>query len=81
MKKCIGKEEVPRIFRNFSKYFLAGGRCHPDPPSLKRSFVIFDRGGQTRPPRSNDFLFGAADDTSAADDRPANIACDLASLL
>ena len=39
--------------------------------SLKRSFVTFDRGGQTGPPRSNDFFFGAADDTRAADDRPA----------
>ena len=36
-----------------------------DPP-LKRSFVTFDRGGQTGPPRSNDFFFGAADDTRAA---------------
>ena len=33
---------------------------------LKRSFVTFDRGGQTGPPRSNDFFFGAADDTGAA---------------
>ena len=40
-------------------------------PPLKRSFVTFDRGGQTGPPRSNDFFFGAADDTRAADDRPA----------
>ena len=32
-------------------------------PPLKRSFVTFDRGGQTGPPRSNDFFFGAADDT------------------
>ena len=65
------------------KIFLAGGRCPPDPPvfgwggkappdpPLKRSFVAFDRGGQTGPPRSNDFFFGAADDTRAADDRPA----------
>ena len=57
---------------------LAGGRCPPDPPvfgwggkarpdpPLKRSFVTFDRGGQTGPPRSNDFFFGAADDTRAA---------------
>ena len=62
---------------------MAGGRCPPDPPifgwggkappdpPLKRSFVTFDRGGQTGPPRSNDFFFGAADDTGAADDRPA----------
>ena len=64
------------ILRNFS--VLAGGRCPPDPPvfgwggkappdpPLKRSFVTFDRGGQTGPPRSNDFFFGAADDTRAA---------------
>ena len=36
-----------------------------------RSSLAFDRGGQTRPPRSNAFFFGAADDTGAADDRPA----------
>ena len=53
------------FFENFS--VLAGGP--PDPP-LKRSFVTFDRGGQTGPPRSNDFFFGAADDTCAADDLP-----------
>ena len=34
-------------------------------PSLKQSFVTFDRGGPTGPPRSNDFFFGAADDTGA----------------
>ena len=45
------------------------GKAPPD--SLKRSFVTFDQGGQTRPPRSNDFFFGAADDMRAADDRPA----------
>ena len=49
---------------------LAGGQSPPRLPP-KRSFVTFDRGGQTGPPRSNDFLFGAADDTRAADDRPA----------
>ena len=72
------------IFWHFFEKFsvLAGGRCPPDPPvfgwggkappdpPLKRSFVTFDRGGQTGPPRSNDFFFGAADDTRAADDRP-----------
>ena len=51
-------------------WFLAGGVKPPDPP-LKRSFVTVDRGGETGPPRSNDFFFGAADDTGAADDRPA----------
>ena len=67
------------FFENFS--VLAGGRCPRDPPvfgwgakappdpPLERSFVTFDRGGQTGPPRSNDFFFGAADDTRAADDR------------
>ena len=68
------------IFWYFFEQFsvLAGGRCPPDPPvfgwggkappdpPLKRSFVTFDRGGQTGPPRSNDFFFGAADDTRAA---------------
>ena len=49
--------------------FWLGGQRPPEPP-LKRSFVTFDRGGQTGPPRSNDFLFGAADDTCAADNRP-----------
>ena len=71
------------------KIFLAGGRCPPDPPvfgwggkappdpPLKRSFVTFDRGGQTGPPRSNDF-FSAPLTTRAppttvrrpSDDRP-----------
>ena len=37
------------------------GKAPSDFP-LKRSFVTFDRGGQTGPPRSNDFFFGAADD-------------------
>ena len=37
------------------KIFLAGGHCPPDHP-LKRSFVTFDRGGQTGPRRSNDFF-------------------------
>ena len=42
-----------------------GEQSLPRPP-LKWSFVTFDRGGQTGPPRSNDFFFGAADDTRAA---------------
>ena len=58
---------------------LAGGRCPPDRPNfdwggkappdppLKWSFVTFDRGGQTGPPRSNAFFFGAVDDTGAVD--------------
>ena len=64
--------------KSISPLILAGGCCPPDPPifgwggkapqttPLKRSFVTFDRGGQTGPPRSNDFFFGAADDTRAA---------------
>ena len=58
------------IFWHFFEKFsvLAGGRCPPDPPvfgwggkappdpPLKRSFVTFDRGGQTGPPRSNAFF-------------------------
>ena len=47
-----------------------GDKARPDPPP-KRSSAAFDRGGQTGPPRSNAFFFGAADDTGAADDRPA----------
>ena len=43
------------------------------PPLVKRSFVTFDRGGQTGPPRSNAFFVGAADDTGAADDGPATV--------
>ena len=39
--------------------------------SAFQTSLAFDRGGQTGPPRSNDFFFGAADDTRAADDRPA----------
>ena len=53
------------FFRFFVKFWLGGA------PPLKRSFVTFDRGGQTGPPRSNDFFFGAAGNTRAADDRPA----------
>ena len=49
---------------------LAGGANPPQAPTPKRSFVTFDRGGQTGPPRSNDFFFGAADDT-APPGRPA----------
>ena len=45
--------------------FCLGGKTPPDPP-LKRSFLTFDRGGQTGPPRSNDFFFGAADNTGTA---------------
>ena len=67
------------LFRFFEKFWLGGadppvfgwgGKAPPDHP-LKRSFVTFDRGGQTEPPRSNDLFLGAADDTRAADDRPA----------
>ena len=49
---------------------LAGGPTPPDAPP-KRLYLAFDRGGQTGPPRSNAFFFGAADDTGVADDRPA----------
>ena len=83
--ECYYLIGVTFIFFLFSKKksVLAGGRCPPDPPNFgwggkappdpppKRSFVTFDRGGQTGPPQSNDFFFGAADDTRAADDRPA----------
>ena len=50
-----------------------GNPTSKDGSPLKRSFVTFDRGGQTGPPRSNDFFFGAADDMRAADEaeRPA----------
>ena len=75
-KKCIF------FFRFFEKFwlggaapqtprFLAGGGKTPPESPLKRSFVTFDQGGQTGPPRSNDFFSGSADDTRAADDRPA----------
>ena len=50
---------------------LAGGAKPSETPPPKRSSAAFDRGGQTGPPRSNAFFFGAADDTGAADDRPA----------
>ena len=60
--------------------YLAG-KAPPAPPP-KRSFVTFDPGGQTGPPRSHSFLCavddtgaaddtGTADDTRAADDLPA----------
>ena len=39
-------------------------------PPLKRSFVTFDRGGQTGPPRSNDF-FSAPLTTRVPPGRPA----------
>ena len=35
---------------------LAEGAKPPQTPPLKRSFVTFDRGGQTGPPRSNYFF-------------------------
>ena len=55
-------DAAPQTPRN-----LAGGAKPPqNPPLLKRSFVTFDQGGQTGPPRSNDLFFGAADDTRAA---------------
>ena len=72
-----------KIFEKFpKKSILAGRRCPRDPPvfgrgakapqttPLKRSFVTFDRGGQTRPPRSNDF-FSAPLTTRAPPGRPA----------
>ena len=77
-KKSIGSKKI----QNKIEFFDFGwGRAAPqtsetngfwlDPPThtLKRSYFAFDRGGQTRPPRSND-VFGAADGTGAADDRP-----------
>ena len=64
---------VCSIFRFFEKFwlggaapqtprFLTGGAKPPQTPSLKRSSLAFDRGGQTGPPRSNALFFGAADD-------------------
>ena len=46
--------------------FWAGRAKTPQTPPLERLFVTFDPGGQTGPPRSNYFLFGAADDTRAS---------------
>ena len=75
--QAIFFENFLNFFEKFSKN-LAGGRCPPDPPVFgwggfappdippERSSAAFDRGGQTGPPRSNDFFFGAADDTRAA---------------
>ena len=71
-RKLRGRSYVEKkknffFFFVFSK-ILAGGRCPPDPPGFgwggkappdpppKRSFVTFDRGGQTGPPRSNAFF-------------------------
>ena len=51
-------------------FWLGGGAQPPQTPT-KRSSLAFDRGGQTGPPRSNAFVFGAADDMGTADDRPA----------
>ena len=56
-------------FFNFGPGFLAGEAKPPQTPP-KRSFVTFDQGSQTGPPRSTDLFPGAADDTGAADDRP-----------
>ena len=36
-----------------------------------QSSLAFDRGGQTGPPRSNAFFFGAVDDKGTANDRPS----------
>ena len=77
-------EKIKKIFIFFENFrnFFGWGALPPRPPgfwlggqstprlSLKRSFVTFDRGGQTGPPRANDFFFGAADDTRAAADCP-----------
>ena len=81
-----GKTKNIYFFRKFSKYFwlggaapqtpqfLAGGAKPPQTPP-KRSFVTFDRGGQTGPPRSNDFFSAplttrAPPTTVRPDDRP-----------
>ena len=56
--------------------FQAGGGlnvivgCVP-PLNGRSSHLIEAAKCQMGPPRSNDFFFGAADDTGAADDRPA----------
>ena len=49
---------------------LAGGAKRPQTPPA-RTYLAFDRGGQTRLPRPNAFFFGAADDTGTADDTGA----------
>ena len=71
---CGKNTDLTAQLHSFSGFFIFGffgfGFAPPDPPP-KRSFATFDQGGQTGPPRANDFSFGAADDTRAADDRPA----------
>ena len=61
---------VTKNKRKFYRVFFGwGGKAPPDPP-LKRSFATFDRGGQTGPPRSNDF-FSAPLTTRAPPGHPA----------
>ena len=69
METDSGLKGLPNSFltKYFSKFSI--GKAAPDLPT-KRSSAAFDRGGQTGPPRSNAFFFGAVDDTGAADDRP-----------
>ena len=58
-----------RTISNFFRFWLGGaGGASQTPP--EHSSLAFDRGGQTGPPRSNAFFFGAADDMGAVDDRP-----------
>ena len=73
---CQSKIDGPKkqktffLFHLFEKFWLGGaapqtprvlaGGAKPPQTPPKRSFVTFDRGGQTGPPRSNDFFFCAA---------------------
>ena len=60
---CLPTQIRGSFFRNvWLPRFWLGVQSPPDPPT-KRSYLAFDRGGQTGPPRSNDFVFRAAEDT------------------
>ena len=54
--------QTPRILAEVGKA--------PPTPTPKRLILAFDRDGQMGPPRSNDFVIDAANDTSAADEGP-----------
>ena len=70
MALCAPTTKTKNKFEKFS--VLAGLRCPPDPPGFgwefwlggqslprptpKKSYLAFDRGGQTGPPRSNAFF-------------------------
>ena len=69
--RCLRKHRLGGAGPQTPQFLAGGAKPVQTTPALKRSSAAFDRGGHTGPPRSNAFFSGAADDTGAADDRPA----------